>query len=269
MSSPARTLGRTSLAESWRIQRRVVWALLLREILTRYGRHNIGFLWLFVEPMLFTVGVTALWTATKAVHGASIPIVAFAVTGYSSVLLWRNMPARCILAMEPNLGLLYHRNVRPIDIYLSRLMLEAAGAGISFVVLTLFFHFVGWLALPEDILEVIAAWLMLAWMGMALAFLIGALSEFSETVEKLWHPTQYLLFPLSGAAFLVNALPAQAQHYVLFLPMVHGVEMLREGYFGSQMVAHYSLGYMAVCNAVLTLLGLAQVRKVSMTLELQ
>jgi capsular polysaccharide transport system permease protein len=262
-------IGNASLADSWRIQRRVVWALLLREILTRYGRHNIGFLWLFVEPMLFTVGVTALWTAMKAVHGSNLPIVAFAVTGYSSVLLWRNMPARCILAMEPNLGLLYHRNVRPIDIYLARLMLEAAGAGISFVVLVLFFHFVGWLAFPEDVLQVIAAWLMLAWMGMGVAFLIGALSEFSEMVEKLWHPTQYLLFPLSGAAFLVNALPVEAQHYVLLLPMVHGVEMLREGYFGSQMVAHYSLGYMAVCNAILTLLGLAQVRKVSMTLELE
>lgn len=258
-----------SLAASWRIQRRVIWALLLREILTRYGRHNIGFLWLFVEPMLFTTGVTALWTATKAVHGSSLPIVAFAVTGYSSVLLWRNMPARCILAIEPNYGLLYHRNVRPIDIYFARLLLEAAGAGISFVVLVLFFHFVGWLDLPEDMLEVVAAWLMLAWMGMGLAFFIGALSEFSEMVEKLWHPTQYLLFPLSGAAFLVDALPIQAQHYVLLLPMVHGVEMLREGYFGSQIVAHYSLGYMAVCNAVLTLLGLAQVRKVSMTLELE
>lgn len=258
-----------SLIDSWRIQRRIIWALVLREILTRYGRHNIGFLWLFVEPMLFTVGVTALWTATKAVHGSSLPIVAFAVTGYSSVLLWRNMPARCIMAMEPNFGLLYHRNVRPIDIYLSRLLLEAAGAGISFVVLTLFFHFVGWLAFPEDILEVIAAWLMLAWMGTGLALFIGSLSEFSEMVEKLWHPFQYLLFPLSGAAFLVDALPPQAQQVVLILPMVHGVEMLREGYFGSQMVAHYSLGYMAVFNAVLTLLGLAQVRKVSMTLELE
>ena len=51
--------------------------------------------------------------------------------------------------------------------------------------------------------------------------------------------------------------------------MVHGVEMLREGYFGSRMVAHYSLGYMALWNAMLTLLGLAQVRKVSMTLELE
>jgi len=269
MSARPTMIQNENIIESWRIWRRIVWALLLREILTRYGRHNIGFLWLFVEPMLFTVGVTALWTATKSVHGSSLPIVAFAVTGYSSVLLWRNMPARCVLALDPNLGLLYHRNVRPIDIYLSRLILEASGAGISFVVLVLFFHFVGWLALPEDVLEVIGAWLMLAWMGTAVALLIGALSEFSETVEKLWHPFSYLLFPLSGAAFLVNALPVQAQHIVLLLPMVHGVEMLREGYFGSQMVAHYDFAYMAICNAVFTLLGLAQVRKVSLTLELE
>ena len=92
-----------SLVQSWAIQRRVVWALVMREILTRYGRHNIGFLWLFAEPMLFTLGVTALWTATRAVHGSDIPIVAFAITGYSSVLLWRNMPSRCIKALEPNL----------------------------------------------------------------------------------------------------------------------------------------------------------------------
>jgi ABC-2 type transport system permease protein/capsular polysaccharide transport system permease protein len=269
MSSPAEIPMAPTLAESWRIQRRVIWSLIMREILTRYGRHNIGFLWLFVEPMLYTLGVTALWTASKSVHGSNLPIVAFAVTGYSSVLLWRNMPARCILAIEPNLGLLYHRNVRPLDIYLSRLILEAAGAGTSFVVLVIFFHAIGWLELPEDMLEVAAAWLMLAWMGTGLALFLGALSEFSETVEKLWHPTQYLLFPLSGAAFLVDALPVNAQKFVLLLPMVHGAEMLREGYFGSQMVAHYSIWYMALWNAMLTLLGLAQVRKVSMTLELE
>lgn len=254
--------GMGQLARSWRIERRVIWALTLREILTRYGRHNIGFLWLFVEPMLFTLGVTALWTATKQVHGSNLPIVAFAITGYSSVLLWRNMPSRCIRALEPNLSLLYHRNVRPIDIYLSRLLLEAGGATISFVFLVLFFHFIGWLDLPEDVLKVAAAWCMIAWFGMSLALFLGALSETAETVEKLWHPAAYLLFPLSGAGFMVDALPPEAQHYVLILPMVHGVEMLREGYFGSQVIAHYDIAYMALINTVLTLLGLAQVRRV-------
>jgi capsular polysaccharide transport system permease protein len=259
------SLGEPTLAESWRIQRRVIWALLLREILTRYGRHNIGFLWLFVEPMLFTLGVTALWSATRSVHGSDMPIVAFALTGYASVLLWRNMPARCIGALEPNSSLLYHRNVRPIDIYLSRLLLEAAGATISFVALSLFFIFIGWLDLPEDVIKVVEGWLLLGWFGAALALLMGALSEASETIEKLWHPASYLLFPLSGAAFLVEALPAEAQQYALLLPMVHGVELLREGFFGSSIHAHYDIGYMALINAVLTVLGLWQIQRVSRT----
>jgi ABC-2 type transport system permease protein/capsular polysaccharide transport system permease protein len=265
MTSTSNHLESPALWRSWQIQRRVIWALILREVLTRYGRHNIGFLWVFAEPMLFTVGITALWTATKSVHGSNLPIVAFAVTGYSSVLLWRNMPARCIGSLEPNLSLLNHRNVRPLDIYLARLILEAAGAGTSFVTLTLFFHFVGWLDLPEDVLQVIEGWLMIAWFGMGVGLLMGALSEESETVEKLWHPASYLLFPLSGAAFIVDALPVAAQKYVLILPMVHGVEFVREGWFGSQITAHYSMAYMAVWNAILTLLGLAQTRKVSMT----
>lgn len=256
----------TPLMRSLMIQRRVVWALFLREIMTRFGRHNIGFLWLFVEPMLFTLGVTALWTAVKSVHGSDLPIVAFAITGYSSVLLWRNMPSRTIGAMAPNLALLYHRNVRPIDIYYARLLLEAAGASMSFVFLTLFFYFIGWIRLPEDTLQVFGGWLMLAWFGFSLALFLGALSERAESVEKLWHPAAYILFPLSGAAFMVEALPHQAREFVLLLPMVHGVEFVREGFFGSKVIAHYDLGYMALCNTVLMLFGLVLERKLSRVL---
>jgi ABC-2 type transport system permease protein/capsular polysaccharide transport system permease protein len=258
--------GQPSLAQSWAIQRRVVTALFLREILTRYGRHNIGFLWLFAEPMIFTLAVTALWTATKAVHGSDLPIVAFAITGYSSVLLWRNMPSRTIGAVGVNLSLFYHRNVRPIDVYWSRLLLEIAGASTSFVVLVAVFYFVGWLELPEDLLQVLGGWLMLAWFGCGLALTFGALSERSEIIDKLWHPFAYILFPLSGAAFMVDALPVEAQRFVLLLPMVHGVEFVREGFFGSQMHAHYDMAYMALFNTALTLIGLTQVARVSRTI---
>ncbi|EIZ77176.1 capsule polysaccharide export inner-membrane protein [Novosphingobium sp. Rr 2-17] len=250
---------RTSLA----IQGRVIWALLMREVLTRYGRHNIGFLWLFVEPMMFTLGVTAIWTATKSVHGSDLPIVAFAITGYSSVLLWRNMPARCIDAIEPNRSLLFHRNVRVLDIFLSRILLEAAGATSSLLVLAAFFIAIGQMSQPEDILQVIGGWLMLAWFGAALAIFLGAASEKSEIVHKLWHPVSYLMFPLSGAAFLLSALPPQAQAILKYLPMINGVEYLREGFFGSKIHAIYDMGYMATCNMVLTVLGLCILRVVA------
>lgn len=252
-----------TFTQAWATQRRVVGALLMREVLSRYGRHNIGFLWLFVEPMIFTIGVTLLWTLTKTVHGSSIPITAFALTGYSSVLLWRNMPGRCINALYPNLPLLYHRNVRIIDIFIARLLLEFAGATMSFLMLSLLFHQVGWLEFPEDLLEVIGGWFALAWFGMSLAMFLGALSVRSEIVEKLWHPLSYLTFPLSGSAFLVDALPKQAQDFVLFLPMVHGVEMVREGYFGSYARAHYDVGYITGISLCLTALALLQIRSIS------
>jgi ABC-2 type transport system permease protein/capsular polysaccharide transport system permease protein len=69
----------------------------------------------------------------------------------------------------------------------------------------------------------------------------------------------YLAFPLSGAAFTVDALPPEAQHYILFVPMVNGVELVREGYFGSQVHAHYDLPYLIGACVALSLLALAQV----------
>jgi ABC-type polysaccharide/polyol phosphate export permease len=252
-----------SLMASLAVQRRVIAALLMREILTRYGRHNIGFLWLFVEPMLFTIGITAIWTATKAVHGGNLPITAFAITGYSSVLLWRNMPARCIGAVEPNAALLHHRNVKLMDILLSRVLLEFAGASISFFGLTVVFYFVHWVELPEDLITVLLGWFAIAWFGSALAIYLGALAERSEIVEKLWHPAAYLLFPFSGAGFIVDSTPEAIQQILLYFPMVHGVEMVRDGYFGSAFRPHYSGWYLIISCLVLSLLAVFELRLAS------
>lgn len=255
------TTSAISLRRSLQIQFRVIGALLMREVLTRYGRHNIGFMWMFAEPMMFTLGVVSLWSFVKMGH-SGMPIIPFAVTGYSSVLLWRNMPGRCNGAVEPNLALMYHRNVKVIDIYASRILLEFSGASMSFVILSLFFIFIGWMRFPEDILKVILGWLMLTWFGGSLALIVGALSEMSDIVEKVWHPITYLLFPLSGAMFMVEWLPDYVQKIILYLPMVHGVEILREGYFGSAVSAHYDIPYMSVICLCMTLLGLSFTRKV-------
>src|SRR5216684_8184356 len=105
-----------SLLHSLGIQRRVLHALLMREIITRFGRENLGVLWLVAEPMLFTLGVATLWTAAGLRHGSAIPIVAFAVTGYSSVLMWRNSANRAGSAVANNKPLLFHRNVQILDV---------------------------------------------------------------------------------------------------------------------------------------------------------
>jgi capsular polysaccharide transport system permease protein len=249
-----------SLRSSFAIQRRVIWALLMREVITRFGRENIGVLWLLGEPMIFTLGVATLWTFGNLHTVSSIPIVAFAITGYSSVLLWRNTVSRCNSGIQQNATLLYHRNVRVIDVFVTRIVLEMSGATASFIVLSCIFIGTEWIAPPVNMLMVVFGWLMLVWFGAALAILIGAATSYSELVERLWHPASYLLFPLSGAAFMVDWLPEGAQRVVLMLPMVHGVEIVREGYFGDKVQTHYDLAYMAFVNLTLTLVGLFLLR---------
>ena len=254
-------LPRPSIARSLAVQGRVIHALLLREVITRYGRHGLGVLWLILEPMLFTLGVAALWYFAGANKVSAIPIIAFAITGYSSVLLWRNTASRCAKAIEPNLALMYHRNVKVIDIFLSRIILEIVGATASFAVLIAIFASAGFMNWPINIGLMLGGWLMLCWFGLALGLIVGAWSERSEVFDRVWHVLTYLMFPLSGAVFMVHWLPPAAQEVVLWLPMVHGTEWIRHGFFGQVVPTYENPAYFVVCNLLLTLVGLALVRE--------
>lgn len=249
----------------WAIHRRVIGALLLREMLTRYGRNNIGFLWLFVEPMLFTIIVVGIRTALRPILVGNIPAVAFAITGWPSMMLWRNMPGRLIGALKSNRTLLHHRQVRILDIFTARLLLEFMATSTSFVVVALVLYLAGWLTAPEDVLTVVAGWLLLGWFGAGLALVIASLSEKSELVAHLWRPASYILMPLSGIAFVVDVLPPGLQHIALWLPMLNALEFLRDGWFGSTFTAHYDLGYVVIFNLSATFLGLSLARRIGLS----
>jgi ABC-type polysaccharide/polyol phosphate export permease len=268
-SPDAPTLGEATFWQSLMIQKRVIGALMMREILTRYGRHNIGFIWLFAEPMMFTVGVTVLWNIMKHHMGAGISITAFVLTGYSTIMLWRNMPGRCVGAIVPNLSLLHHRQVRPLDVFFSRLILEASGATISLVVLAIAFWGFGLVEPPEDYLKVFVGWALLAWFATSLALFVGAFCERSEIIEKFWHPITYLMLPLSGSLFMVDPMPPAAQKLALYMPTVSCIELFREGFLGTTHRWHYDLSYVVVFNTVLMLLGLAEIKHMSRHLTLE
>ncbi len=248
------------------VQFRVIKALYFREIITRYGRYNIGFLWLFVEPMIFTLGVAALWSLVKPIVG-DVPVFSFAITGYSTVLLWRNAAGRCSLAIEPNQALMYHKNVTITDIFLSRVLLEIAGTSISFITLVILFSFLGLVNMPENFLKVLLAWMLLSWFAVALGFVVGSMSELSPFFDRLWQTSTYLLFPISGALFMVSWLPTNVAEVVLWIPMVHATEMLRDGFFGDIVKAIYNINYFIIFTLILNILGFILIKQLEKRIE--
>ncbi len=252
-----------SLWHGLRVQIRVIKALILREMITRFGRHNIGFLWMFIEPMMFSIGITVLWAWTGGHTQGAIPVAGFALTGYSAIVGWRNNVGRTSGSIKANKALLYHRVVTIFDIAFSRSFLEFAAVSVSLLVLTLLFTRLDLMDLPADPLQAALAWCLLGWFFMAAGLVSVYLDERSEIFERVWHVVMYLTLPLTGAFTMVSWLPTSVQEYVLYSPMVHGVEMLREGYFGGGIRATYDVGYLVSCNMVLTAVALLLINKVT------
>jgi ABC-2 type transport system permease protein/capsular polysaccharide transport system permease protein len=200
--------------------------------------------------------------ATRRIHGSSIPIVAFSLTGYTSLLLWRGMPSRCIGALKSNRSLLYHRQVTIMDVYFARVLLECMAVTTSLVALGIIFCTLEFVPPPEDYMKVLEGWLLLAWFGAGFGLTIAGLAEKFPVVDNLWPPFSYVLMPFSGVAYIADALPQTMRDVVLWLPMLNALEYLREGWFGSVMKAHYDIPYVIVFNLILTFTGLSLVRQV-------
>ncbi|WP_430233573.1 ABC transporter permease [Paraburkholderia tropica] len=258
-----------SLSRALRVQARVVHALIMREIITRYGRHNIGFAWLFAEPMLFTIGIMLLWGIVHREASTQVDIIPFALVSYSTVLMWRNGIGRCALAITPNASLLFHRNVRVIDLFLARLALEIGGVTLSTATLMIILMVTGIIAPPVDILRMIGAWALLAWYTIAMALIIGGLTEFSEIVDRLWHPIAYFQLPVSGAFIMSSYLPPHLRDIISLFPTANCAELLRYGYFGDKVTPYYDVPYVCAVCLVLTWLGLYIVRGASKRVEMQ
>lgn len=259
----------TTFRQSLAIQGRVIGALLMREIITRYGRKNLGFLWLFVEPLLLTLFIVLMWKFIRADRVSDLNIIAFVITGYPMAMMWRNASNRTIGAISGNLSLLYHRNVRVLDTLLARVLLEVAGATIAQIIIMALLILLGWIDMPKDTFYMIIAWVLMAFFALGLGLIICSIAQKFEAFGKIWGTLSFVLLPLSGAFFFVHALPSQAQQYATLIPMIHGTEMFRHGYFGDNIITYESISYLVICDVAMLLFGLIMVKNFSKGIEPQ
>jgi len=232
----------------------------MREVVTRFGREGLGFLWVIGEPLAFCIGVIILWSVIKPEYEHGIRVGPFVMTGYMSLLLLRHLVTQALSALQANVGLMYHRTIAPLHVFVARFVLEVAGTTAAFVVVYLILLLLGQVGLPKDPLLLYGGWLILAWLSAGLAMVISALAIRFEPVERLAQLFMYLLIPLSGAFFMVSFAPPAFQKFLLLVPIPHAVEMIRAGIFGEFVETHFDPIYPIVWGAAFNIAGLLMLR---------
>ncbi|MCC6924650.1 ABC transporter permease [Novosphingobium sp.] len=258
----------TSLARGFRVEANVVGALILRELHTRFGRANIGFLWIFGEPLLLAIAVGALHSAQQLPLTGAARSVPFAIGGYALFIMFRSMVSRAETLLEANRPLLNHRFVTLFDMLLARALLDLGSTIAVLALLLPLAWLVGYADLPEQPLLVLAATVLIGWFSFALSMVVMAVSHESAFAGRLVHPLLYLSMPLSGAFFSVQWFSPGVQAALGWVPTVPIFELLRMGLFAGYPADHAELAWPVTCCALLTLLGLAGLRAVRPRIEI-
>jgi len=268
MTMATRTGPEDSTRSGYRLAKRTLVALLIREIISRYGRTNLAFLWLVIEPLILCVGVMVVWSFIR--HDShNIPLIAFIVSGYMPLTLWRHVSSHAVSCIRHNTALFYHRSVRPLDVLFASVTLEFVGTSMALIAVLVTLQLTALLEFQARIDLMIAGWFFMAWLSFSVGMVLAALAERFDFVEKLISPFQYLMLPISGCFYMVAWLPTWTQRLALYIPTVHCYEMFRAGLLGEAVETHYSMAYLAVFCMVTTALGLTMMRRAALSLHFE
>lgn len=257
------------LQNGWSVQLRVIHALMIRELTTRFGRENIGFLWIMVEPLLFAGLVGLIWNLTKGPTEHGIGIIAFVATGYIPITLFRHGVSRSVAAFTANSSLLYHRQVKIVDFIFVRFIIEILGGMMAYLFMGIVLILMKEMPVPSDIGLLIAGWFLYALFCFSLCLVIAPLSEVSEVIEKFIPVTTYVMIPFSGLFYMLSWMTPQVREYLMLSPFVNGMEMMRKGIWGDQVTAYYNIWNPIACSLVAMMIGLVLCRRVRRTLAVE
>lgn len=213
------------------VQMRVIGALIMRELHTRYGRENIGYLWLILEPALLASMIALIHSRAHRITGGDIEPVALSLIGYCNFMTFRSMINRAEGAIESSLPLLYHRTIKPWDILLARGVLEAAGTWMAFFVLIGLAVASGFSNPPVRPLLLLVGMVSMVFLSLGASFVICGITHENKALGRLVHPFTYVMMPLSGAFFSMEAIPGPIRDIFLWSPLPHVFELLRHGWF--------------------------------------
>jgi ABC-type polysaccharide/polyol phosphate export permease len=262
-----------AVRELWRdfaVQRQVVGGIMMRELMGKWGRRNLGFAWLFCEPLVFAFPVIAVWSAVRAPYEHGLPMVTFIWSAYMPILIFRHVTGGALGSLRAAAALLYHRRITPLDLFIGRQGMEALGNLASVTVSFAVLYTIGAVEWPYNYPLMMLGFLYTVWWSLCVAMIVQVLSERYEIVFHIWPPISYLYLFYAGFLFLAEWIPDKLRPYVLAIdPPMHCYEMVRSGLFGYRMHAHYDIPYLTFMLVILTAIGLLLMRDARRHLELE
>jgi capsular polysaccharide transport system permease protein len=251
---------RTGFLEGSGTQIRVMNALLLREIQTRFGRAKLGYLWAFIEPVLHISVFYVLWSFRGQTTMDGLPLELFLITGFLPYFAFSQTYSGCVGAARQGGSMLLHPNVTPFDLLFVTAILEGLTRLTVFTLLLAIAWLVGIEFAVVDPGGIMMAFFMIWLIGFGLGCTIEAFSSIVITLPKVMTMGIRLLYFTSGVMFPITTMPPAIQELLFYNPLVHLIATIRYGFLDTPPLDAISLTFPFGAMIGLVTFGLIAIR---------
>lgn len=243
----------------WQVTRSVWFAMFMREAVSRTMADRLGWFWMIFEPVaLVTIMVlirTQLRGASRVIINAEF--IPWMIIGMMGFFLVREGLNRNKGAVNASKALFAYRQVQPVDAVLVRTFLEGMLRTFIFLLFVIGGLLLSMDMFPDRLILALCSWVSLWALGLGLGLIVSVLCTLIPETGKIIAMVTMPLLIISGVILPLNMLPHSILEYLMYNPIVHGLELLRLGFFENyHVVAGTSALYLWQCVLGANALGL-------------
>ena len=236
---------------SFQVLRDVTFGLLIRELKTRFGSYRLGYAWALLDPLLIISAFSLIFGMRGHSGFGGAPAPLFITTSYLPFIFFRNVVTKLQSAVNANMGLFCYRQVTPFATFIARFFLEVIVGIVVGCILVLGLIWCGFNAIPNDPLQVILIYFLLMIFSFSLGIVFCVAGSLFQEARKFLGLIMMPLMFVSCVMYPLATIPAQYQHWFLWNPLVHAVELIRSGWITGYVSPNVSWVFLACVTLVL------------------
>lgn len=235
---------------------RVILAMIVREMSTKFGSKPGGYVWALLEPIGYIAMMTAIFGAISHAPALGTSFILFFATGYIGYQLYQSRVAYLSSAVRANKPLLTYPNVAPIDAITARYVLQTLTTALVAVIV--FFAIFTALQHPSELnwARLLEAELYAGFLALGVGMFNSVMFVKYALYEQLYGILTRPLFMLCGVFFLPENMPHPYRDILLINPLCHVIMLFRTGFYPEYRAIGLSLPYLSACSAAIFFCGM-------------
>ncbi|ETD85879.1 ABC transporter permease [Rhodobacter capsulatus] len=235
---------------------RAVFALILREMTTTYGKSIGGYFWTVAEPVAAIALLSVVFSMIVHKPPLGQSFILFYASGYLTLTAYNAISINVAMSIRFSKALLAYPSVTYIDAIAARLILTTLTQLQVFAIVIAVAIATQHSQINLNFPALGRAWGMLIALGTAVGLLNCYLMSTFPAWQMVWAVLNRPMFLVTGVLFLIDQMPEPVRIISLLVPPTHVVMMMRKGIYDTYDAVYVSEAYVYGVSLLIGALGM-------------